>query len=459
MYRGQAFGLVIVGLIACDRATASRQHAGSLGSATGVQITVSLRGDGTGRVTSIPAGIDCPGSCTMTVPNETLLTLTASPGTDSRFRGWSGQCVGTQSCTITAARDQSVVASFAPIPPDTCDGVVPAALGQSVSRVIYESPGYWTFCEDAVSDAAGNVAGFVGGRGGPFGWTIWAPDGTAEGKIATSDLVPQAVGFQGIAFYPSGNDVAAAFYSWTPTGTVLRRTDVARDPKSTSTVASAFAAVTGGSVAVSTTCYANGPGRATSELIVSRFDRDGVLISTASVGGEGCFSAGAVADEFDNTLVVLMDDGGGALGFPEDRVVARWLARDGQPLTNWFDAGPSPAGDPEVRPLIGGGAVVGNGFVWLAAFRSGVPVADERPSFLIDDDKLHIVRSGRGYAQFSVNDVSRYGTLKLYSPAARFCGDLRVEEGSELHIGKDGTVMALSGPQRCSIRWWPRLLK
>ena len=122
-------------------------------------------------------------------------------------------------------------------------------------------------------------------------------------------------------------------------------------------------------------------------------------------------------------------------------------------------AGPSPAGDPEVRPLIGGGAVVGNGFVWLAAFRSGVPVADERPSFLIDDDKLHIVRSGRGYAQFSVNDVSRYGTLKLYSPAARFCGDLRVEEGSELHIGKDGTVMALSGPQRCSIRWWPRLLK
>ena len=105
----------------------------------------------------------------------------------------------------------------------------------------------------------------------------------------------------------------------------------------------------------------------------------------------------------------------------------------------------------QVLPVISNRVYVGE-----LSFRDITVANCHKPVF--DDDKLHIVRNGRGYAQF-MNDVSRYGTLKLYSPAGRFCGDLRVEEGSELHIGKDGTVMALSGPQRCSIRWWPRLLK
>jgi hypothetical protein len=300
------------------------------------------------------------------------------------------------------------------------------------------------------------VAGFVGGRGGPFGWTIWAADGTPAGHIASIALVPQSVGFQGIGSTPVASD---ALYDWTPGGSIVRGTGVIRDPKATSTNVRAFPAVAGGSVVLSTACHAGGPERSRSELIVARFDGSGVPVSSVSIGGQGCFNAGAVADEFDNTLVAVMDDGTGAYNFPPDRLVVRWLSRDGRPLTDWFDGGPSPSGDPEVRPLIGGGAVVGNGFVWAAAFRSGAPGPDTRPSFLIDDYELHVVRSGRAYAQFSIDAVRNYGTLKLYSPGGRPCGDLAVEDGSQLHVGEDGTVMALSGPGRCSIHWWPRLLR
>src|SRR5438445_297536 len=71
---------------------------------------------------------------------------------------------------------------------DTCDGVMPASLGPSVVRTIYDSPGSWTYCDAALTDRAGNVAGFVGGRGGPFGWTAWSPDGTKLGTIRTENL-------------------------------------------------------------------------------------------------------------------------------------------------------------------------------------------------------------------------------------------------------------------------------
>jgi hypothetical protein len=90
---------------------------------------------------------------------------------------------------------------------------------------------------------------------------------------------------------------------------------------------------------------------------------------------------------------------------------------------------------------------------------SGAPSAGATPSFLLHDYELQIVRSRRAYAQFSSNTVTDYGVLKLYSRGGRFCGDLRVEQGSQLSVGEDGTEMALSGAGRCTIHWWPGLLR
>src|ERR1700745_1830214 len=80
---------------------------GGSGSGTGsgntdVLVTVLFTGKGSGRVTSSPAGIDCPASCSMTVPSGTAVTLTAQPDSNSTFVGWGGACFGL-SCSFLAS--------------------------------------------------------------------------------------------------------------------------------------------------------------------------------------------------------------------------------------------------------------------------------------------------------------------------------------------------------------------
>jgi uncharacterized repeat protein (TIGR03803 family) len=81
----------------------------SLGA--GNSLTVSESGNG--RVTSSPAGIDCPGSCAASFAPGTQVTLTASGASGSSFSGWGGACSGTGSCVVTMNASQSVTAAFA----------------------------------------------------------------------------------------------------------------------------------------------------------------------------------------------------------------------------------------------------------------------------------------------------------------------------------------------------------
>jgi phospholipase C len=74
------------------------------------QLTVALTG--TGTVTSSPAGINCPTTCTASFTSGTSVTLTATAGSGFQFSGYSDACSGT-SCQITLASDQSVSATFA----------------------------------------------------------------------------------------------------------------------------------------------------------------------------------------------------------------------------------------------------------------------------------------------------------------------------------------------------------
>jgi Divergent InlB B-repeat domain/Beta-propeller repeat len=69
---------------------------------------------GTGTVTSSPAGISCPGTCTAAFPLNTKVTLTETPGTNFIFSGWSGGCTGTGTCAITLTKDEAVTATFTP---------------------------------------------------------------------------------------------------------------------------------------------------------------------------------------------------------------------------------------------------------------------------------------------------------------------------------------------------------
>ncbi len=77
------------------------------------KLTVSKGGNGSGAVTSNPAGITCGADCTQKYAKGTQVTLTATPAQDSTFAGWSGGgCSGTGACTVTMNAIKTVTATF-----------------------------------------------------------------------------------------------------------------------------------------------------------------------------------------------------------------------------------------------------------------------------------------------------------------------------------------------------------
>ena len=90
--------------------------AATLGLCTEAQadsLTLSFSGDGGGRVTSEPSGVDCIDDCEAGFVDGTAVTLTADPDPGSVFAGWSGSCVGTGTCQLTMDQARSVTAAFA----------------------------------------------------------------------------------------------------------------------------------------------------------------------------------------------------------------------------------------------------------------------------------------------------------------------------------------------------------
>lgn len=76
------------------------------------QLTVSIPTSNSGTVTSSPAGINCPTTCSANFAQNTQVTLTASASSNYSFTGWSGGCTGSSTCTVTITADTSVSAAF-----------------------------------------------------------------------------------------------------------------------------------------------------------------------------------------------------------------------------------------------------------------------------------------------------------------------------------------------------------
>src|SRR5262245_19322757 len=76
-------------------------------------VTVQKEGNGSGTVTSTPPGIDCGTTCTNQsnqFEQGTTVSLSAPAASGSVFSGWSGDCSGTGSCTLTG--NAMVIARF-----------------------------------------------------------------------------------------------------------------------------------------------------------------------------------------------------------------------------------------------------------------------------------------------------------------------------------------------------------
>ena len=73
-------------------------------------VNVEKQGNGSGTVTSSPAGIDCGGTCSGQFQQGVTVSLNAAAAPGSAFAGWSGACSGTGPCSVT--NNATVTARF-----------------------------------------------------------------------------------------------------------------------------------------------------------------------------------------------------------------------------------------------------------------------------------------------------------------------------------------------------------
>jgi hypothetical protein len=81
---------------------------------TPMALNVFINGSGSGRVATVPSGIDCPGTCSTTFPSGTQVIVLAQANPGSVFTGWQGTCAsfGTGDCTLTLNQPFTVIGDF-----------------------------------------------------------------------------------------------------------------------------------------------------------------------------------------------------------------------------------------------------------------------------------------------------------------------------------------------------------
>jgi uncharacterized delta-60 repeat protein len=75
-------------------------------------LTLKRSGNGTGVVSSSPAGVTCGSTCVHAFMHGSTVTLRALASKRSRFAGWAGACSGAGTCTVTMSEARSVTATF-----------------------------------------------------------------------------------------------------------------------------------------------------------------------------------------------------------------------------------------------------------------------------------------------------------------------------------------------------------
>lgn len=141
---------------------------------------------GQGTITSSPAGISCPGTCSASFAQGTKVSLTAAAGKNYLFSGWSGACSG-MSCALTMNAAESVAAAFT-----AGDGISVAVTGTgtvtSMPTGINCTSTSTTGC--AATFPANTSVTLTEAAGATFyfgGWT-----GACSGATATCNIVVSA---------------------------------------------------------------------------------------------------------------------------------------------------------------------------------------------------------------------------------------------------------------------------
>jgi len=497
--RFAAVAAVIAGF-ACGGSSASNPR-GSGGPPASSTATLSVTVSGAGSVTSNPAGIDCGATCSMTFAQGTSVVLTAAAGSGQDFTGWSGACTGTGTCTVMLNADTAASAQFAAMPvttpptvppttpppttppptnppptapPDECAGLLPAALPAPVKAQLPKNS-----CLEATSDdGAGNyLLGYEEGSG-PFAPTYLffkLENGQAVqvgGRVNGGDetgtyIYSQPSGFT--VFSVFGENGASAIASYGSGGDLLSSQVVAPgnfnpepssavgiDPSGgTATLKHAFDAAT----STWTTAYKryDKTGAAeTGEVVLEHADRPAAAIGVTLSG---------------NALAVVTQSTG--------NWQARWLARDGKALTDWFAlSGPADRfAVPVIRFLLDGSLAVGfrttsqgvqyQNLDYRYRVLDGATATSLLPAWLASraNDVFFAIRGGRGYAAFGAQGSCGAG-LEVLAASGKSCGCMNVpllDGGAAGHgassIGRDGSLMVAEPVAACVWDVYPQLFQ
>jgi hypothetical protein len=181
------------------------------------RVSVQPVGNGTGHITSSPAGIDCPSTCMTTVPAGSAVSLTAQADANSSFAGWGGGCSGPGNCSVSANGDVVVWANFTanitppppppPPPPAQCASLTPGAPPSAMSIAISNQGS----CGTGMGDTTGTLGlQSFSSPGGDTLHFINADTANQNGVAAYSNtkgsFVPTRDGFTGVFHYLTNTD-------------------------------------------------------------------------------------------------------------------------------------------------------------------------------------------------------------------------------------------------------------
>jgi len=148
-------------------------------------LRVVKTGNGTGRVTSSPAGISCGTVCSKEYAPGTAVTLTAAPDDHVVFTGWIGcPAASGATCAITMTADVTVSAQF------TAGNVLTIEKTGVIGTGVYSYPAgvaCWGDCTAATGTfvAGQDVTLHAASTNGSMGFAYWTGDceGTRSCKI------------------------------------------------------------------------------------------------------------------------------------------------------------------------------------------------------------------------------------------------------------------------------------
>ncbi len=107
------WGDACTGTGSCDLTITGETAISAVFALDDLSLVVARGGNGTGSITSAPAGIACGNDCSEVFTANQPVALTASPAASSTFVSWGGACSGTGACNITMDAAKTVTGTFA----------------------------------------------------------------------------------------------------------------------------------------------------------------------------------------------------------------------------------------------------------------------------------------------------------------------------------------------------------